>query len=190
MSLAFNRGWKKISRRIRVPLGFFCVIVYFWLARPSFRSLLISLVLVVPGILLRSHASGHVTKNVQLTTTGPYAYTRNPLYFGSILIAFGFAVAARSIWLALLFLVLFILIYWPVILDEEDFLRGQFPAYEAYAHRVPRLVPRPFPLRATPQTNVNGKFSFRLYLKHREYNSILGALCVYLVLIGRIFLWR
>jgi protein-S-isoprenylcysteine O-methyltransferase Ste14 len=182
----FNRRWKKISRRIRVPLGFLCVIFYFWLARPSYRSLLLSLVLVLPGIFLRSYASGQVTKNVQLTTSGPYGYTRNPFYFGSILIAFGFAVAARSLWIALVFLILFLVIYWPVILDEEEYLRAQFAAYEAYANRVPRLIPR----LGHPLNSADGKFSFELYRKHREYNSILGSLCMYLVLVGRIFFWR
>lgn len=182
----FSQQWKKISRRIRVPLGFLSAIFYFWLAHPTWRSLLLSLVLVVPGILLRSYASGHVTKNVQLTTTGPYSYTRNPLYFGSILIAFGFAIAARSLWIALVFLVLFLIIYLPVIVDEEEYLRTQFTDYDAYAARVPRLIPRV----GRPLPGREGRFSFELYRKHREYNSILGALCMYLVLVGRIFLWR
>ncbi len=182
----FNRRWKKISRRIRVPLGFLSAIFYFWFAHPTWKSMLLSLVLVVPGILLRSYASGHVTKNVALTTTGPYSYTRNPLYFGSILIAFGFAAAARSLWIALVFLALFLIIYWPVIVDEEEYLRGQFPDYDAYAARVPRLIPR----IGRPLPGGQGKFSFQLYLKHREYNSILGALSMYLVLVARIFLWH
>jgi protein-S-isoprenylcysteine O-methyltransferase Ste14 len=182
----FNQRWKKISRRIRVPLGFLSVIFFVWLAHPTWRSLLLSLILVVPGILLRSYASGHVTKNVQLTTTGPYGYTRNPLYFGSIMIAFGFAIAARSLWIAIIFLVLFLIIYWPVIVDEEEYLRGQFPTYHDYAARVPRLIPR-FGRRLP---GAAGNFSFQLYRKHREYNSILGALCMYLVLVGRIFLWH
>jgi protein-S-isoprenylcysteine O-methyltransferase Ste14 len=185
-STPFNQRWKKISRRIRVPLGFLSAIFYFWLAHPTWRSLLLSLLLVVPGILLRSYASGHVTKNVQLTTTGPYSYTRNPLYFGSILIAFGFAVAGRSLWIALVFLILFLIIYWPVIVDEEEYLRLQFPEYSSYAARVPRLIPRL--RRRLP--GAEGKFSFQLYRKHREYNSILGAVCMYLVLVARIFLWR
>lgn len=185
-SISFNQRWKKISRRIRVPLGFLSAIFYFWFAHPTWRSLLLSLVLVVPGILLRSYASGHVTKNVALTTTGPYGYTRNPLYFGSILIAFGFAVAARSLWIALVFLMLFLIIYWPVIVDEEEFLRTQFPDYDAYAARVPRLIPR----LGRPLPGGDGRFSFQLYRKHREYNSILGAVCMYLVLVARIFLWH
>ncbi|MHB1744413.1 MAG: methyltransferase family protein, partial [Acidobacteriaceae bacterium] len=93
---------------------------------------------------------------------------------------------ARSLWIAFMFLALFLIVYWPVILDEEEYLRVQFPAYEAYATRVPRLIPR----LGRPQPGADGKFSFELYRKHREYNSILGALCMYLVLVARIFLWR
>lgn len=185
-STTFNQRWKKISRRIRVPLGFLSAIFYFWLAHPTWQSLLFSLALVVPGILLRSYASGHVTKNVALTTTGPYSYTRNPLYFGSILIAFGFAIAARSLWIALVFLVLFLIIYWPVIVDEEEFLRTRFPDYDAYSARVPRLIPR----LGRPLPGGEGNFSVQLYRKHREYNSIFGAVCMYLVLVARILLWH
>ena len=183
---SFSGRWKKISRRIRVPLGFLFTIVYFWLARPSPRSLLISLALVVPGILLRGYASGYVKKNAELTTTGPYAYTRNPLYLGSILIAFGFALAAQSLWVAVALSLLFVLIYWPVILGEEEYLRGEFPEYAKYTKRVPRLLPRPWALHST----VKGKFSFELYRKHREYNSLLGSFCMYLVLVARMFFWH
>jgi len=178
----FASAWKKISRRIRVPLGFLFVIFYFWWARPNVRSLLASLLLVVPGLLLRGYASGYVKKNTELTVTGPYAYTRNPLYLGSILIAFGFALAERNVWIAAALAVLFIAIYWPVILGEEEFLRAQFPGYEAYAKRVPRLFPR-----FRVQDKRGGEFSFDLYRRHREYNSLLGTLFIYLILIARIF---
>lgn len=94
--------------------------------------------------------------------------------------------AARSLWIALVFLVLFLLIYWPVIVDEEEYLRAQFPEYDAYATRVPRLIPR----LGRPLPGAEGKFSFQLYRKHREYNSILGAVSMYLVLVARIFLWH
>ena len=56
---------------------------------------------MVPGLLLRAYASGYVKKNAELTVTGPYAYTRNPLYLGSMLMAFGFAAASRSLWITL-----------------------------------------------------------------------------------------
>ncbi len=183
---SFYRRWKQISRRIRVPLGFLFVIFYFWLARPGSQSLFESLVLVIPGLLLRSYASGYVKKNAELATTGPYAYTRNPLYLGSILIAFGFAVAARSVWIALALTLLFLIIYWPVILGEEEYLRAHFSGYEHYANSVPRLLPRPRVYR----NSVDGEFSFELYRKHREYNSLLGTFCIYLALIARMFLWH
>lgn len=176
--------WKRISRRIRVPLGFLFVLFYFWLARPAPASLWMSLALVVPGILLRGYASGHVRKNAELTVTGPYAHTRNPLYLGSIMIAFGFALAARSAWIALALALLFVAIYWPVILSEEEYLRAHFPGYDDYAHRVPRLLPR---LR-TQGDNKNGEFSFSLYRRHREYNSLLGTICIYAALVARMFL--
>ncbi len=186
MSQPFLQRWKQVSRRIRVPLGFLFILFYFWLAKPSPQSLPISLVLVIPGILLRSYASGYVKKNAELATTGPYAYTRNPLYLGSIFIAFGFAVAARSIWIALALAVLFILIYWPVILGEEEYLRAHFAEYDDYARRVPRLLPR----LITNKNISGGNFSLELYRKHREYNSLLGTFCIYLALIARIFLWH
>ena len=179
----FNQRWKQISRRIRVPLGFLFVILYFWLARPNLQSLGFSLILVVPGILLRSYASGYVKKNAELTTTGPYAYTRNPLYLGSIWIAFGFTLAARNLWIAVALVLLFAAIYGPVILSEEEYLRIHFSEYDAYAERVPRLFPR---LRVQ-QKGAGGEFSFELYRKHREYNSLLGSFCIYLALIARIF---
>src|ERR1700742_2071212 len=112
-------GWSRIARRIRVPLGFAFAVVFLWLARPSLVFMAFSLLLVVPGILLRAYASGYVKKNAELTMTGPYAYTRNPLYLGSMLMAFGFAGASRSLWITLLLALLFVLIYAPTIFGEE-----------------------------------------------------------------------
>src|SRR5271167_2638497 len=95
-------GWRTIARRIRVPLGFVFAVLFLWLARPSWLSLACSLSVVVPGIWLRAYASGYVRKNAELAVAGPYAHTRNPLYLGSMLIAFGFAGASRSGWIFLL----------------------------------------------------------------------------------------
>lgn len=177
----FQQRWKKVSRRIRVPLGFLFAIVYFWFARPSATSLLASLALVAPGLFLRTYASGYVNKNEELATTGPYAYTRNPLYLGSLLIASGFALGARNIWIAAALLLLFAIVYLPVIAGEEEYLRAHFASYDEYASRVPRLVPR---LRMH-RCSGPGKFSSALYRKHREYNSLLGSFCIYFALIAK-----
>jgi hypothetical protein len=176
--------WSKVARRIRVPAGFLFAAFYMWRARPSAASLAWSLLLVVPGPLLRSYASGYVTKNTELTVTGPYAYTRNPLYLGSMLMAFGFAVASRSLWVTLFLALLFLLIYAPTIYSEEQFLRSTFPGFESYARRVPRLLPRLRPARFAG----DGGFSVALYRKHREYNSFLGACAIYAVLVAALWI--
>jgi protein-S-isoprenylcysteine O-methyltransferase Ste14 len=176
--------WSKIARRIRVPAGFLFAAFYLWRARPSALSLAWSLLLVIPGLLLRAYASGYVKKNAELTMTGPYAYTRNPLYLGSMMMAFGFAAASRSLWITLLLAFLFVLIYAPTIYSEEEFLRVTFPTFAGYAQRVPRLLPRLAPAKFPG----DGSFSGTLYRQHREYNSLLGACAVYAVLVATLWL--
>ena len=168
-------GWSKIARRIRVPLGFVFAVLYFWLARPTWKSIAVGAIGFVPGLLMRALASGHVRKNEALATSGPYAYTRNPLYLGSLLIGVGFAVAARSWWVGVALVVMFFTIYVPVIRGEEAFLRQKFPEFEEYARRVPRIFPRMMPGSGTEEA---ASFSMDLYLKHREYNALLGALAM------------
>jgi protein-S-isoprenylcysteine O-methyltransferase Ste14 len=173
--------WSQIARRIRVPLGFLFAVFYFWLARPTWRSMALGAIVVVPGLLIRALASGHVRKNESLATSGPYAYTRNPLYLGSLLIGVGFAVAARSWWVGVALVVMFFAIYLPVIRDEETFLRRTFPQFEEYARRVPRILPR---LSAySDRVGASVGFSLDLYLKHREYNALIGAMAMIALLI-------
>jgi protein-S-isoprenylcysteine O-methyltransferase Ste14 len=180
--------WSKIARRIRVPLGFIFAVFYFWLARPSWRSLLVGAIIVVPGLLIRALASGHVRKNEALATSGPYAYTRNPLYLGSLLMGLGFCAAARSWWVGAVLVVMLIAIYLPVIRDEEVFLRRKFPEFEEYARRVPRMLPR-FKLHPGDDRNVRPDFTWDLYLQHREYNALLGAAAMLLGLVLKITLF-
>jgi protein-S-isoprenylcysteine O-methyltransferase Ste14 len=168
--------YSRVARRIRVPLGFVFAVLYFWLARPTWRFITLGAILIVPGLLVRALASGHVRKNEALATSGPYAYTRNPLYLGSLLMGVGFAVAARSWWVGIVLIVMFFAIYLPVIRAEEAFLRGKFPAFGEYARRVPRMLPRIVPLGSD---DGGSGFSLDLYLKHREYNALIG--CVFLV---------
>ena len=155
-------SWSKIARRIRVPLGFALAAVYLWRALPIWPSLMEGSVLIVLGLALRGVASGHLRKNTEVTTSGPYARVRNPLYLGSLIVAAGFAVAARDLWLAAAMLVFFLAVYLPVILSEETWLRVNFPEFEEYAKHVPRLWPR---LGRTGATE--GRFSPELYLQHR-----------------------
>jgi len=181
-------GWQKIARRVRVPLGFVVAGIFMVFARPSWHTMAWSLLLVLPGLWLRGYAAGYVKKNAELTRTGPYAYTRNPLYLGSMAIAFGFAVAAGKIWLGVLLVVLFLAIYVPTILSEETFLRGAFPDFEEYAKRVPRLLPRLTRAHFTDADVGVGRFSRERYLHHHEYNSLMGAAAIYAALVLRMLL--
>ena len=176
-------SWQKIARRIRVPLGFVFAALYVWLAHPSWRSIVLGSSIAVVGLSVRALASGHVRKNEQLTTTGPYAYTRNPLYLGSLIIALGFALASRSWIVAAIAAAILVLVYIPVIRSEEEFLRSQFPEFNDYCRNVPRLFPR-----LTLGPGSAGSFSPHLYCKHREYNAALGAIAMLAVLIIKL-LW-
>jgi len=181
-------GWQKIARRVRVPLGFVVAAIFLVFARPSWHTLAWSLLLVLPGLWLRGYAAGYVKKNAELTRTGPYAYTRNPLYLGSMGIAAGFAVAAGRWWLVVLLVGMFLAIYVPTILSEETFLRGAFPSFDEYAQKVPRLLPRFTAARFDGSDVGGGRFSRERYLHHREYNACMGAVAIYAALTLRMFL--
>jgi protein-S-isoprenylcysteine O-methyltransferase Ste14 len=173
-------SWPAIARRIRVPLGFLFAAVYLGLARPTRWSILGGCSIAMVGLLLRAAASGHVRKNEQLTMSGPYAYTRNPLYLGSIVLAAGFVIAARSWVVGVIAAAMFSFIYFPVIRSEEQYLRAKFPEYEGYASNVPRLFPRLRPIKSS-----FGSFSLHLYWKHREYNAWIGSALMILALAAK-----
>jgi protein-S-isoprenylcysteine O-methyltransferase Ste14 len=179
--------WQRIARRIRVPLGFVFAGVFLWLARPTWQTMLLSLLLVLPGVWLRGYAAGYVKKNAELTRTGPYAHTRNPLYLGSMMIAFGFAWASGS-WVIFVALgVLFLAIYLPTIRSEEVYLREHFMGFDEYAAQVPRLLPRLTPAKSGLPP---GRFSSERYLHHREYNAFAGAIAIYAALAARLLFLR
>jgi protein-S-isoprenylcysteine O-methyltransferase Ste14 len=178
-------SWQGIARRIRVPLGFVFAGAYIWLARPTFSSIAAGSLIALLGLAIRAFASGHVKKNEVLTVSGPYAYSRNPLYLGSLILAAGFAVAARSWWVALIAACIFFVIYAPVIRSEEEFLRVRFPEFEGYARNVPRLFPRIRPYRSS-----SNSFSWHLYWKHREYNAALGLFLMIAVLLVKTIWFR
>ena len=152
--------WQRVARRIRVPLGFLAAALYvfeLWRRAPRPAAVAWSLALVLPGLWLRAYASGYVKKNRELTVTGPYAHTRNPLYLGSMLMAAGFAVALLSWPVAVVLAAGFTVIYVPVIASEERFLRATFPEFRRLL--PPRTAPdsapdarqSPCPPRAYPQ---------------------------------------
>lgn len=166
----YPKPYADVVARMRVPTGFLIVAVFAWFSRPTIRSLEWGLPISLLGLALRAWAAGCLAKNQELATGGPYAYTRNPLYLGTLLVAAGLSVAARSVGLGALFAAVFVLVYLPVIQNESEYLHVLFRAYAAYAAAVPLLVPRFSPYR---RNNVN-PFRFGLYLTNQEYNAGVG----------------
>jgi len=175
--------------RWRAPIGYPLALVCFWLARPTFASILIGSAVAVWGLLIRAAAAGHLRKREALAHTGPYARTRNPLYFGSALIATGFALATRS-WLAAVLLALYFgVFYVQVMRREESELREQYGlAYDDYAARVPRFWPK-----LLVKSSANGasgtRFSFAQYVRNREHHAAIGAALTIAVLVA-LAIWR
>jgi protein-S-isoprenylcysteine O-methyltransferase Ste14 len=165
-------SYASLAQRVRVPLGFLFAALYLYYARPTPVSLAAGGSIALAGLLVRAWAAGHIVKNSQLATTGPYAHTRNPLYFGSFLLAAGFAIVGRWI-LLLLVVVFFALVYGPVIEHERQLIRGRFPdAYADYERNVPAFLPRPVPWRGG--TVGAGRFRLGLYMRHGEWRAAVA----------------
>jgi protein-S-isoprenylcysteine O-methyltransferase Ste14 len=165
--------------RWRVRTGYPVAVIFLLLAAPTPRSILIGGAVALLGILIRGASSGYLRKYEELATTGPYARTRNPLYFGSSLLALGFAIAGNS-WIAgLLVVAYFAIFYAAVMRNEESDLRTRFGAvFDDYVVRVPLFVPRIFVPRAESSPSLAGAktFSWAQYRRNREYQALLGTI--------------
>src|SRR5579863_5092955 len=164
----FPKAYADAVARLRVTAGFVMAAAFAWFSHPSPKSLVIGLPVSAAGLALRAWAAGHLAKDQRLATSGPYSFTRNPLYLGTLITALGLAAAARSVGLAVLFAALFALVYLPAIELEEQHLTAILAGYTEFAARVPLLIPR-WPDRFGPD-----RFSVALYRKNREYQALLG----------------
>ncbi len=164
----FPKRYADFVQRLRVACGFLLLLAFVWLSRPSLKSLVTGLPLSVLGLLLRGWAAGHLAKDQQLATTGPYGYIRNPLYAGTLVVALGIVIASRSAWLALVFGAVFFLVYLPSIELEEQHLRNIFSQYAIYAARVRRFLP------VRKWQGVQTSFSWPLYRRNEEYKALIG----------------
>lgn len=179
----FPKPYADAVARLRVPCGFVLLVAFALLSEPSVESIEIGLSIAVLGLLLRGSAAGHLAKNRNLATSGPYSYIRNPLYVGTLIVAAGIVVACRNWMLAAIFALVFLLVYLPVIELEEQHLRKIFPEYAAYAERVHRLLP----ISRWPGEGV--RFSWALYVKNEEYQALLGFLLAAAWIVGKLW-WR
>ena len=179
---------KLTLRKIRLKGAWLLVLPFLWFATPTPSTLAIGGVMAALGLLVRTLAAGFIHKDDTLTTTGPYAHTRNPLYLGSFLLGLGVTIGGGN-WLFVgLFLVFFATIYTASIRDEAAFLLDRYgDAYAEYARHVPIFLPRPTPYRTTG-VNTRPEFSAAQWRNNREYEALLGALAGFAALIVRMLL--
>jgi protein-S-isoprenylcysteine O-methyltransferase Ste14 len=185
--VSVESGERSTIQRIRVPLGFLMAALYLWLA-PKVATRLgiaVGVGFVALGLLVRAWAAGYIVKNEQLAVRGPYAHTRNPLYFGSFLLAIGFAVAAHWSFIPLVF-AFWLVVYYPTIEREAAFLRSKYlDAFMLYERNVPSFFPRVTPWAGPDDADSDPGFSVAKYMRHNEWQAGLGATVVLLWLVWR-----
>lgn len=158
--------------------------VFLWFARPTSASLWAGAAVVLAGLVVRAWAAGTLEKNWRLTVTGPYAFTRNPLYLGSLIIGLGAAAASARPWFAVVFAAFFAWTYGATMRAEAERLREEFgESYVRYSERVPLFLPRRAPYRVAPPDGEDTAFSFRRYCRNKEYEALLGAVAGFALLV-------
>lgn len=176
----------KFLQKYRVLAGFVASAIFIVYCRPTIPTLAAGAAVATLGILLRAWALGHLKKERRLDTSGPYAYTRNPLYLGTFIIAVGFGIASGVWWLFLLLFAFILSIYFPVIYVEAEELESWLgDEYREYAANVPLLFPR-----LTPWKKTERDFDFQLYLRHREYHAAIGLTVAVALLAVKAYLFN
>ena len=164
----------RLLARWRVALGFVFAAVVLWEAQPTVKSLLVGAVVALAGEMLRTWAAGHLEKSKEVTSSGPYRYTRHPLYLGSTLIGIGLALAANNLGVLVLVILYLATTLTAAMRSEEAHLREKFGgAYDAYAER-----------RAEPMTR---QFSWSRALGNREHHTMLGLVAGFALLALKLF---
>jgi len=172
--------------RWRVRLGYPLAIAVLYFSRPTPRSILLGALTGIIGLGVRAYAAGYLHKQEVLTVTGPYAYTRNPLYLGSAILALGTGIATRS-WISTLVLILYFAVFYSMVMKREanELRLRHGAAFEEYARTVPLFIPRL--TAAKLPGNSAGSFSFAQYKKNHEWQATVGFLFLLLVLL---VIWR
>ncbi len=179
-----DKDFSAFVARWRVPFGFALGIAYLVFAQPTVPLLIAGSIVALLGLGIRAYAAGHLEKDQNLAMGGPYAYTRNPLYLGSLLIGIGLVLAGAQWVLGVVFVIFFLVVYGPVMRREERNLRQRFgQKFDEYAAAIPLFFPFRKPLKPSHE-----KFEWKRYRRNREYEAALGYLIGVIFLIVKILL--
>ena len=167
-------------RRLRLKAVWLLIPPFYVLAAPSVSLLWWGAGMSAVGLSLRAWAAGSIHKDHELATTGPYAYTRNPLYLGSFMLGAGVTVAGGQWVFGVVLLALFLLVYRTIVLREARELEARFgERYRVYSARVGTVLPRITPYRAEGPDSPQEGFTRARYLRNREWEAALGAVAAF-----------
>lgn len=167
----------EIVIRYRSTVGFACLLAVLWLATPSAVSILVGFFLIIIGMFFRGWSSGYINKDQELATEGPYAMTRNPLYFGNLVLGSGIAVSGNNLYVYVIFLAYYLLFFSFLILLERKRLKKRFgQRYEEWAKQANLFFPK------IKKVNKTG-FNISFYMKNKEYRVLYFSLLVVVILI-------
>ena len=172
--------------RWRVRLGYPIAIAVVYFSRPTPRSILFGALIGIGGLCVRAYAAGYLHKQEVLTVTGPYAYTRNPLYLGSAILALGAGIATRS-WISALLLIAYFAVFYSIVMQREanELHIRHGASFEEYERMVPLFIPR-LTAAKLPGDSA-GAFSLAQYKKNNEWQAAAGFLFLVSVLL---VIWR
>lgn len=163
--------------RYRSFIGFLCLVAILWVATPSSRSIFAGFLLMMAGMFFRAWSSGYINKDKELATGGPYSLTRNPLYFGSLILGSGIAVAGNNMIVYVIFAVYYFAFFTFLIVIERKRMRRRFGSqYDSWAREANLFFPKI--KKVAP-----GGFNIAFYMKNREYRVLFFSLFVTAVLI-------
>jgi len=172
--------------RWRVRLGYPLAIAVLWFSQPTPGWISLGALVGVAGLLVRAYAAAYLHKQEILTVTGPYAYTRNPLYLGSAVLALGAGIATRS-WISATILIVYFAVFYSIVMRREahELHLRHGASFEEYARAVPLFIPR-LTAAKLPGDSA-GSFSLAQYRKNHEWQAAVGFLFLLFVLLLR---WR
>ena len=188
-------NFKSAIYRWRVRGGFIGILLAIVLAKPDLTSILTGIAINLFGLYIRTWAAGHLKKEKELTISGPYKYTRNPLYVGNLILGIGAVVCSRSWWMLAYFSAYFLLFYPVAIKNEKERMKKYFPReYEDYKRKVPLFFPSLKPLSYSQKRGQSpflqkGRFNWKLYKKNKEYRALLGAVLFWMLMLGKMLLF-
>ena len=176
---------KGLIRTLKYTILFVLIALLLIFARPTLPSFIGGTILIAFGELIRIWATGHIEKNKKLTTTGPYAYVKNPMYIRTFFIGTGFCITARNYYILAVGLALFFIYYIPYKkrVEARRLKRIFGDEYIDYDKKVSDLIPRLTPYKKGQGTSSVSKWHFRVLLSNNEQGTLL-AIIVGLILMG------